>query len=47
MKIPPPPPKKYCLDRARNAIAGTAAQIRSNHRRSAVYLKRLYALMRS
>jgi len=39
MEIPPPPPKKSCLDGARNAIARTAAQIRSGHWRSAVYLK--------
>ena len=39
MEVPPPPPKKSCLDSARNAIARTAAKIRSSHRRSAVYLK--------
>jgi len=37
----PPRPKKSCLDRARNAIARTAAQIRTGHWRSAVYLKRI------
>jgi len=37
--IPPPPPKNSCLDRAKNAIARTAAQIRSGHCCSAVYLK--------
>jgi len=40
-EIPPPPPKKSCLDSARNAIARTAAQIRTNHWRSAEYLKRI------
>ena len=40
-EIPPPPPKKSMLDRARNAIARTAAQIRTGHWRSAVYLKRI------
>ena len=40
-EIPPPPPKKSCMDRTRNAIARTAAQIRTGHRRSAVYLKRI------
>jgi hypothetical protein len=39
MEIPPPPPKKSCLDGARNALARTAAQIRTGHWRSAVYLK--------
>ena len=39
MEIPPPPPKKSMLDKARNAIARTAAQIRTGHWRSAVYLK--------
>jgi ribonuclease HI len=38
---PPPPPKKSMLDRARNSIARTAAQIRTGHWRSAVYLKRI------
>jgi len=41
MEIPPPPPRKSCLDRARNSVARTAAQIRSGHWRSAVYLKRI------
>ena len=36
-----PPPKKSCMDGARNAIARTAAQIRTGHWRSAVYLKRI------
>jgi hypothetical protein len=35
------PPKKSCLDRARNNLARTAAQIRTGHWRSAVYLKRI------
>jgi hypothetical protein len=39
-EIPPPAPKKSCLDKARNALARTAAQIRTGHWRSAVYLKR-------
>jgi hypothetical protein len=44
---PPPPPKKKkkkkksCMDQARNAIARTAAQIRTGHWRSAVYFKRV------
>jgi hypothetical protein len=37
----PPPPKKSCLDKARNSLARTVAQIRSGHWRSAVYLKRI------
>jgi hypothetical protein len=41
MEIPPPPPKKSMLDRARNSIARVAAQIRTGHWRSAVYLKRI------
>jgi hypothetical protein len=40
-EIPPPPPKKSCLDNMRNAIARTAAQIRTGHWRSAVYLKQI------
>jgi ribonuclease HI len=40
-EIPPPPPKKSILDRARNLIARVAAQIRTGHWRSAVYLKRI------
>jgi hypothetical protein len=41
-EIPPPPPKKSNLDRAKNALARTAAQIRTGrHWRSAVYLKRI------
>jgi len=39
--IPPPPPKKSCLDKMWNALARTAAQIRTGHWRSAVYLKRI------
>jgi hypothetical protein len=39
--IPPPPPKKSCLDRMRNAPASTAARIRTGHWRSVVYLKRI------
>jgi len=30
-EIAPPPPKKSCLDRARNAIARVAAQIQTDH----------------
>jgi len=41
MEIPPPPPKKSMLDRARNAVACVAAQIRTGHWRSAVYLHRI------
>jgi hypothetical protein len=40
-EIPPPLPKKSCLDRTRNALARTVAQIRLGHWRSAVYLKRI------
>jgi ribonuclease HI len=40
-EIPPPSPKKSCLDSMRNSIARTAAQIRTGHWRSAVYLKRI------
>jgi hypothetical protein len=39
-EIQPPPPKSM-LDRARNSIARVAAQIRTGHWRSAVYLKRI------
>jgi len=39
--IPPSPHKKSCLDKMRNALARTAAQIRTGHWRSAVYLKRI------
>jgi hypothetical protein len=35
------PPKKSCLDGAKNRLARVAAQIRSGHWRSAVYLKRI------
>jgi hypothetical protein len=38
-EILPPPTKKSCLDGARNSIARCAAQIRTGHWRSAVYLK--------
>jgi hypothetical protein len=38
-EISPPPSKKSCMDRAKNGIARTAAQIRTGHWRSAVYLK--------
>jgi hypothetical protein len=37
--IPPPPPKKSMLDRARNSIARVAAQIRTGHWCLVVYLK--------
>jgi len=40
-EVPLPPPKKFCLDRARNALTHTAAQIRTGHWRSAVYHKRI------
>jgi ribonuclease HI len=40
-EIPPPPAKKSCMDRARNSIARTAAQIRTGHWRSAIYLSRI------
>jgi hypothetical protein len=40
-EIPPPPVKKSCMDRARNSIARTAAQIRTGHSRSAVYFRRI------
>jgi len=40
-EIPPPPPKKSCMDQAKNSIARTAAQIRTGHWRSAVFLKRI------
>jgi len=39
-EVPPPPPKKSCLDKTRNVTARTAAQIRTGHCRSAVFLKR-------
>jgi len=35
------PPKKSCMDRTRNALARCAAQIRTRHWRSAVFLKRI------
>ena len=41
MEIPPAPPKKSMLDRARNAVARVAAQIRPGHWRSAVCLHRI------
>jgi ribonuclease HI len=40
-EIPPPAPKKPCMDRALNSIARAAAQIRTAHWRSAIYLKRI------
>jgi hypothetical protein len=40
-ETPPPPPRKSRLDGARNGIARYAAQIRTGHWRSAVYLKRI------
>jgi hypothetical protein len=40
-EIPSPPAKKSCLDGERNSIARCAAQIRTGHWRSAVYLKRI------
>jgi ribonuclease HI len=40
-EIPPPAPKKSCMDGARNSIARAAAQIRTGHWRSAIYLKRI------
>ena len=40
-EIPPPPPNKSCLDHMRNALARTAAQIRTGHWRSALYLQRI------
>jgi len=41
LEIPPPPPKKSCLDKVRNTIARTVAQICTGHWRSAEYLKRI------
>jgi hypothetical protein len=38
-EIPPPAPKKSCSDRAHNSIAW--AQIKTVHRRSAKYVKRI------
>ena len=40
-EIPPPASKKPCMDRTKNAIARTAAQIWTGHWRSAVYFKRI------
>jgi len=40
-EIPPPLPKKSMLDKARNAVARVAAQIRTGRWRSAVYLHRI------
>jgi hypothetical protein len=40
-EIPPPEPKKSCMDRAHNSIARAAAQISTGHWRSAIYLKRI------
>jgi hypothetical protein len=39
--IDPPPPKKSCLDGAKNGLARVVAQIRTGHWKSAVYLKRI------
>jgi hypothetical protein len=36
-----PPSKKSCMDYARNAVAGVAAQIRTGHWRPAVFLKQI------
>jgi ribonuclease HI len=41
-EIPPPPPKKSCMDGARNSVALTAAQIRTGHWRSAIYFRRIW-----
>jgi hypothetical protein len=40
-ETPHPPPEKFCLDKMRNALARTAAKIRTGHWRSVVYLKRI------
>jgi len=40
-ETPPSPPKKSCMDRAKNAIARTATQTRTGHWRSAVSLRRI------
>jgi hypothetical protein len=40
-EIPPPAPKKSCMNGAHNSIARAAAQIRTGHWRSAIYLKRI------
>ena len=40
-EIPPPPAKKSRLDRAKNGIARTAAQMRTGRWRSAEFLKRI------
>ena len=37
----PPPPKKSCLDKMRNATARAVARIRAGHWRLAEYLKRI------
>jgi hypothetical protein len=42
METPLPPPEKSMLDRARNALARAAAQIRTGHWRSSIYLKRIH-----
>ena len=39
MEIPPPPPGESMLDGSGNSVARTAAQIRTGHWRSAVYLR--------
>jgi hypothetical protein len=40
-EVPPPPPKKSMLNKARNSVARVAAEIRTGHWRSAVYVKRI------
>jgi hypothetical protein len=40
-EIPTPAPKKSCMDGGRNSIARAAAQIRTGHGTSAIYLKRI------
>ena len=41
VEIPPPPPMKCCIDQAKNPIDRTAAQIRTRHWRTVVYVKRI------
>jgi len=40
-EIRPPPPKKSCLGKARNAVARVTAQIRTDHWRSVIFLRRI------
>ena len=40
-EICPPSPKKLCMDRTRNAIGRTAAQIRTGHLRSSGHFERI------